>query len=396
MLNLEIIKKKYEKDMIHFRRDLHMHPELSLKEYKTTEKIKEKLRSRGIEIIDLGMETGVVGLLRGKKTDYTIALRGDIDALPIQEIRESSYKSTIDGIMHACGHDIHTATLMGAAMILADLKDQLNGNVLFIFQPAEEINKGAKLMVENGLLTDIKADLVFGLHNNPEIPWGKIAIKEKGLMASVDTIKIKIKGKGGHGAIPHATRDPIVAAASMITNLQSIVSRNVSPLESAVISIGTIHAGIANNVIPEDVELTGTVRSFSEEVRNLLAKRIREVLENIAKAHMVEVKLDYTFDLPAVFNSKDITQLAYEASVEIVGEENVVEPIPSMGGEDFAIFMEKVPGFFFWLGVGNEEKDMNHVWHSPMFDGDERSIMIGSTVMANMVLKGINYLSKER
>lgn len=392
MLKLNELKERYEEDLINFRRDLHMNPELSFKEYKTTEKIKERLRSMDIEIVDLGMETGVVGLLKGGRSGPTIALRGDIDALPIQEIKDSPYKSTVDGVMHACGHDFHTSVVIGAAMILAELRDKLNGNVLFLFQPAEEVNKGAKLMVENGLFTKVKADLIFGLHNNPEIPWGKIAIKENGLMASVDTIKIKVKGKGGHGAIPHATRDPIVAASAMITDLQSIVSRNISPLEPAVISIGTIHAGIANNVIPELVEMTGTVRSFSDEVRKLLAKRIREVLENVAKTYMVEVELDYTFDLPAVFNSRELTNLAYEASKEIVGSENIVDPIPSMGGEDFSIFMEKVPGFFFWLGVENKDKDMNYVWHNPKFDGDERSLIIGSTVMANMVLKAIDYL----
>lgn len=395
MLKLEELKEKYEEDIIRFRRDLHMNPELSFKEYKTTKAIKERLKSKDIEIIDLGIETGVVGLLRGGSDGPTIALRGDIDALPIQEMRETPYKSTIDGVMHACGHDFHTSSVMGAAMILADLRDEIEGNVLFVFQPAEEVNKGAKLMIEKGLFTDIKADLIFGLHNNPEIPWGKIAIKEKGLMAAVDTIKIKVKGKGGHGAIPNATRDPVVAASAMIMSLQSIVSRNVSPLEPAVISVGTIHAGIANNVIPELVEMTGTVRSFSKEIRNLLAKRIEEVLNEVAKTYMVEVELDYTFDLPAVFNSKEMTKLAYEASSEIVGEENIVDPTPSMGGEDFSLFMEKIPGFFFWIGVGNTEKDMNYVWHNPKFDGDERSIIIGSTVMANMVLRGIDYLSEK-
>lgn len=396
MLELEKLKEKYEEDIIAFRRELHMNPELSLKEYKTTENIKKRLKDKGIEIVDLGLETGVVGLLKGKKDGPTIALRGDIDALPIQEMRESPYKSTVDGAMHACGHDFHASSVMGAAMILADLKDKIEGNVLFIFQPAEEVNKGAKLMVEKGLLTDVKADLIFGLHNNPEIPWGKIAIKEKGLMAAVDTIKIKVKGKGGHGAIPNATRDPVVAASAMIMSLQSIVSRNVSPLEPGVISIGTVHAGTANNVISELVEMTGTVRSFSREVRELLAKRIKEVLEDVARAYMVEVELDYIFDLPAVFNSKEMTKLAYEASKEIVGEENIVDPIPSMGGEDFSIFAEKVPGFFFWLGVGNEKKDMNYVWHNPKFDGDERSIIIASTVMANMVFKGIEYVNKQK
>jgi len=396
MLNLEKLKKLYENEVIEFRRDLHMYPELSFKEYGTTKKIKEKLISLGIEIIDLGLETGVVGLLKGYEDGPTIALRGDIDALPIQELNDVPYKSKINGVMHACGHDFHTSSVIGAAIILSKIKDKLKGNVMFVFQPAEEINKGAKLMVEKGLFTNIKADLIFGLHNNPEIPWGKIAIKKGGLMAAVDTIRIKVKGKGGHGGIPNATRDPIIAASAMLMNLQTIVSRNVSPLDSAVISIGTFNSGTANNVISELVEMSGTVRSFKPEVREMLPKRIKEVLEYTAKAYMVDVELDYIFDLPAVFNDDELAKLAYDAAKEIVGEEGIVDPIPSMGGEDFSIFTEKIPGFFFWLGVGNKEKDMNYVWHNPKFDGDDRSIIIASVVMSNMVLRGISYIDEKK
>ena len=394
MLHLNELNKLYGDELIEFRRDLHMNPELSFKEFRTTKKIKDKLISLGIEIIDIGLETGVVGMLRGNEDGPTIALRGDIDALPIQELTNVPYKSRIDGVMHACGHDIHTTSVIGAAMILSSIKDELKGNVIFVFQPAEEINKGAKLMVEKGLFTDVKADLIFGLHNNPEIPWGKIAIKKGGLMAAVDTIRIKVKGKGGHGAIPHATRDPIIAASAMLMSLQTIVSRNVSPLDSAVISVGTFHSGTANNVIPELVEISGTVRSFDPEVRKMLPKRIRQVLESTAQAYMVDVEIEYIFDLPAVFNDNELTMLAYDAAKEIVGEEGIVDPIPSMGGEDFSIFTEKIPGFFFWLGVENKEKDMNYVWHNSRFDGDDRSIINASAVMSNMVLKGISYVNK--
>lgn len=396
MLKLEELNNLYGNELIEFRRDLHENPELSFKEFRTTEKIKDKLLSLGIEIIDIGLETGVIGLLKGNKEGSTIALRGDIDALPIQELNDVPYKSKIDGVMHACGHDIHTTSVIGAAMILSGMKDELNGNVMFVFQPAEEVNKGAKLMVAKGLFTDVKADLIFGMHNNPAIPWGKIAIKKGGLMASVDTIKIKIKGKGGHGGIPNATKDPIVAAAAAILNLQTIVSRNVSPLESAVISLGTLRAGTANNVIPEFVEITGTVRSFDPDVRNMLPERIKGVLDNTAKAYMTEAELDYIFDLPAVFNYPELTDLAYKAAEEVVGEEGIVDPIPSMGGEDFSIYEEKIPGFFFWLGVGNNEKGMNNVWHSPRFDGDDRAIINASAVMSNMVLKGIEYVNKKQ
>lgn len=396
MLDLKKIKEEFEEELIEFRRDLHMYPELSFKEFRTTEKIKEELKRLGIEIIDLGMETGVVGLLRGKEEGPTIALRGDIDALPIKELNDVPYKSRIDGVMHACGHDIHTTSVLGAAKILSSIKEQLKGNAMFVFQPAEEVNKGAKLMVEKGLFTRIKADMVFGLHNNPEIPWGKIAIKKGGLMAAVDTIRIKVKGKGGHGAIPNATRDPIVAASSMVMNLQTIVSRNVSPLDSAVISIGTFNSGDANNVIPELVEMSGTVRSFDPEIRQMLPKRIKDVLDYTAKAYMVDVELEYIFDLPAVYNSAEMAELAYKAAEEIVGKEGIVEPVPTMGGEDFSIYTEKIPGFFFWLGVGNKEKGMNYVWHNPRFNGDERAIIIAATVMSNMVLHGIEYVNRNK
>lgn len=397
LLDFEQIKEKYEEKLIDIRRDLHMYPELSFEEFETTKKIKEILLSLDIEIVDIGLETGLVGLLRGKEDGPTIGLRGDIDALPIQEIRESPYKSKVDGVMHACGHDIHTSSVLGAAYILSDMRYELKGNVLFIFEPAEELNKGAKLMVEKGIFDKVQTDLVFGLHNNPEMEWGKIGIKKGGLMAAVDTIRIRVKGKGGHGGIPNATRDPIVAASAMIMNLQTIVSRNVSPIDPAVISIGTFNSGTANNVISELVEMTGTVRSFDPDVRELLPKRIKEVLDYTAKAYMVEVELDYIFDLPAVFNDDELAELAYRATEEILGKEGIVDPIPSMGGEDFSIFTEKVPGFFFWLGVGNKEKDMNYVWHNPRFDGDDRAVVIASAVMSNMVLHGFDYvLGKKR
>ena len=396
MLNLDKMRELYEDELIEIRRDLHMNPELSFKEFNTTQKIKDKLTSLGVEIVDIGIPTGVIGLLRGAKEGPTIALRGDIDALPIFELNEVPYKSKVDGVMHACGHDIHTTSVLGAASILASMKDELEGNAMFIFQPAEEINRGARLMVEKGLFTKVKTDLVFGLHNNPEIPWGKIAIKRGGLMAAVDTLRIRVIGKGGHGGIPNATKDPIIAAGAMLVNLQTIVSRNVSPLDPAVISIGTIHSGTANNIISELVEMSGTVRSFRPEVRDLLEKRIKEMLNNTADAYDVKVEIDYIREQAAVTNSDEMTVLAYAAAEEIVGSEGIVDPTPSMGGEDFSIFMDEIPGFFFWLGVGNKEKDMNYVWHNPRFDGDERAMIYASTVMANMVLKGIEHINNKK
>ena len=386
---MEVLMEKYKDRLTEIRRDFHMYPELSFKEFRTTEKIKAILRDLDIDILDLGMETGVVGLIKGAENGPTIALRGDIDALPIQEENEVPYKSKIEGVMHACGHDIHITCLLGAAMILAELRHQLKGNVKLIFQPAEEINKGAKLLVEKGVMENPTVDAIFGLHNHPDIPAGKVGLKLGGLMAAVDTIRIEVNGVGGHGAIPNKTIDPILAASAIVMGLQSIVSRNVNPLEAAVVSIGTMNAGIANNVIPEKVVMTGTVRSFKKEIQEKLPELLRRNIENIAAAYGASAKLDYVFDLPAVFNEKEMYDLGKVVVSDICGESGMVDPTPSMGGEDFSIYMEKAPGYFYWLGVGNLEKNATRQWHNPKFDGDDKALIIGSAVLAQSAIDAI-------
>jgi len=385
MKKIKDLMEKYENEVIEIRHDLHMHPELSFKEFRTSEKIKEILKKLDIEIVDIGIETGVVGLLKGKEAGPTIALRGDIDALPIDEENDIDFKSVNEGVMHACGHDVHTTCVLGAAMILSEMRDELKGNVKFIFQPAEEINKGAKLMVGKDVMENPKVDAIFGLHNHPDVPAGKIGLK----LAAVDTIRIEVNGVGGHGAIPNKTIDPVVATAAIIMGLQSIVSRNISPLDSVVVSIGTLNAGIANNVIPEKVSMTGTVRSFDSETRKKLPELLNRTIQNIAASYGATAKLDYIFDLPAVFNEKDMYDIGKKAVGDICGEDGAVDPVPSMGGEDFSIFTEKTKGCFYWLGVGNPEKNCVHQWHNPRFNADDSALIIGSGVLAESVIKAM-------
>lgn len=389
MLGVKDFSQKYEDKLLEFFKDLHMNPELSFKEFRTTSKIKELLKSLDIEILDMGMETGVVGLLRGKYSGPTVALRGDIDALPIAEETDLDYKSKIDGVMHACGHDVHTTCLAGAAMILSELKDQLHGNIKFIFQIAEEKNEGAKMLVKAGVMDDV--DAIFGLHNHPDVPVGKVGVKLGGLMAAVDTIWIDIYGKGGHGGIPQRTIDPIVATSGVIQGIQSIVSRNISPIDSVVVSIGTINGGTANNVISEHTHMSGTVRTFDKEIRKNMPEILSKKVEGIAAGYGATGKVTYRYDLPAVINEKDMYDLACEAVEQTYGKDAIFDPIPTTGGEDFSIFTENKPGFFYWLGVGNKEKGYVNQWHNPRFVADTDSLLVGANVLAQ---SAINYMLK--
>ncbi len=379
-------------DIIGFRRKLHQDPEISFKEYRTTEMIRQILIQSGVEIVEWGGETGVVGLLKGALPGPVVALRADIDALPVQEENDCVYRSRNSGVMHACGHDIHTAGLLGAVILLAERRDRLAGAVKFIFQPAEEINAGAKLMLEKGVLDNPAVSVIFGLHNMPNIPCGQVCLKSGGLMAAVDTTFLTINGVGGHGAIPHRTHDPITGAAAIIQGLQTVVSRQVDPLDSAVISFGTIHGGDANNVIPEKVELTGTVRTFNPTLQAQMPGRMRSVIDGIAAAMQTEAKLVYRKDLPVVFNPPGLTEWCRGPLEKVFGPEGVIDFPPCMGGEDFACFQEQVPGVFLFLGVGNEAKGMVNQWHNPRFDADEDSLKYGAAALAQLAY---DYMEKQ-
>lgn len=396
METVKELMQTYEEKLIEIRRDLHRNPELSFKEFRTTKLIKDMLREMDIEVLELGNETGVVGLLKGAEDGPTIGLRGDIDALPITEENDIPFKSENEGVMHACGHDVHTTSLLGAAMILSKMRKEIKGRIKFIFQPAEEINEGAQLLIDKGVMEDPKIDAVFGLHNHPDIPKGQVGVKVGGLMAAVDTIRIRVRGVGGHGAIPNKTIDPILTSAAIIQGIQSVVSRNVSPQDSAVVSIGTLKAGEANNVIPEEVYMTGTVRTFNPELRVEMPKYLTRSIVHIAKAYGAEAELEYINHLPAVINDETMTELGRKAVITVCGPEGPVDPTPSMGGEDFALYMQNIPGCFFWLGVGNEEKGFVHQWHHPKFNADEGAIPIGAGILAQSALEGLTYFNQKK
>lgn len=367
------------------RRDIHKHPELSFQEHRTAGIVADILENAGIEVQRGVAGTGVVGILRGSSPGRSVALRADMDALPIEEKTNAEYASVHKGVMHACGHDVHTACLLGAALILSDIRNSLPGTIKFIFQPAEEINDGAKKMIEAGVLADPEFDTIFGLHTAPSIPAGKVGIKAGPLMAAVDTIRISVLGEGGHGAIPDRARDAIVAAAAVIQNLQTIVSRRISPFDQAVVSIGTLHGGEANNIIPDKVEMTGTVRTYSSETRSKMPGLLKNIITRTCSALETEGELEYLFNLPPLVNDTECAMIGKEAAITVFGPENVVEPASSTGGEDFAVFLEHVPGAFFFLGVGGK-----HEWHHPEFDVDEKCLPAGTAVLAQTAWDFLN------
>ena len=377
--------------MVDVRRDLHRNPELSFKEERTGGIVAAFLEEWGYRVRRVG-GTGVHGFLEGTPGAPVIAIRADMDALPVQENTGLEFASTCPGIMHACGHDIHAACALGAARMLAEAKKDgsFAGGVVMLFQPAEEINKGAEAILRDGALADPPAAMIFGLHNHPAYPARSVVLKEGPLMAAVDTLKVRILGVGSHGAIPHRSADPVVAAASVVMNLQTIVSRNVDPLEAAVISFGTVHGGVANNVIPEDVELTGTVRSFRPEVRDALHARIETVAASVATGLGCRAEVNIRRDLPAVTNDAISYACCFRAASDVVGAGGIIQATPSMGGEDFALYQNRIPGCLFWLGVGNEGIGAVHPWHSPKFVADESAIPVGAAVLAQSVVVATN------
>lgn len=365
------------------RRDFHRFPEESFEETRTAAKISGLLREWGYEVSAVG-KTGVKGVLRGVPGSKTIAIRADMDALPVTEETGLAFASAVPGMMHACGHDIHMTCALGAARMLAEAgkNDTLPGSVVMLFQPAEELNLGAAAIIRDGALADPKVDMIFGLHNHPSYPAGTVVVKEGPMMAAVDTLKIRITGRGSHGAIPHMSADPIVAAASVVMNLQTVVSRNTDPQDSAVLSFGTVRGGTADNVIPEIIEMTGTVRSFRPEVRDALHRRIGEIAYSTAAALGCGAEVGIRRDLPAVINDGASYSCCVRAARTAAGEDKIITATPSMGGEDFALFQELIPGCMFWLGVGNEAIGAVYPWHSPRFIADESALPVGAAALA--------------
>jgi len=378
------------------RRHLHENPELGFQEFKTAEFVRQRLEALGVEDIQTGIAvTGVTGLIRGTADGpgRNVLVRADMDALPIHEENEVDYKSQTDGVMHACGHDAHTSILLGLARVLTDRKDQFSGTVKVLFQPAEELPPGgAKAMVEAGVLNDPPIEAVFGLHMSQGDPVGTISVGSGPVMAAADAFKIVIQGRGGHAAYPSENIDPVVIGAQIVVALQSLVSRETDPMESAVLSTCIFNGGDAFNVIPDTVELAGTVRTFKPDVRDHMEKRIAEVASGIATAMQASAEVTYTRGYPATVNDEAMTDLAREAAIEVVGEENVIELAPKMGAEDFSYFLEQKPGSYFFVGSNNEDRGLVWGHHHPKFDIDEESLGAGLATMATSVLK---YLTRD-
>ncbi|MGB9813358.1 MAG: M20 metallopeptidase family protein [Thermovenabulum sp.] len=373
------------------RRDFHAHPELGFEEVRTSEIIAMTLEGLGLEVKTKIAKTGVVGLLDTGKPGPTVALRADMDALPVKDAKKVPYASTVDGVCHACGHDGHTAMLLGTAMILSAMKNDFTGKVKFIFQPCEEqLPGGAKPMVEAGVLENPKVDNIFGIHLWTNYSIGKVGLKAGPLMAAADSFVIEIIGKGGHGSAPHQTVDAVVVASQVISAFQTIVSRSVNPLEPAVVSVGTLQAGYGFNIIADTAKITGTVRTFSEETRALIQKRMEEILKGITQAYNADYRFDYIKGYPAVINNEKVTEYVRQIAAEVVGEENVLNAEPVMGGEDFAYYLQQVPGTFVFLGAKNEEKGIAFPHHHPEFDFDEDAMAIGIELMVRYVLNNKN------
>ncbi|MGQ9609825.1 MAG: M20 metallopeptidase family protein [bacterium] len=374
--------------LIEIREDFHKYPELSFQEKRTSMQIANILQNTGLDDVQTGIaETGVVGILYGKKPGKTIAFRADIDALPIQEENDVSYRSKNDGVMHACGHDAHITSVLGSAIILNDMKDTLCGNVKFIFQPAEEIFGGAEVMIKNDVLdSDPKVDAIVGMHVWPELDVGTIGIRSGAMMASADKFEIMIQSSGGHGALPHLTSDPIVSAAQIINSLQTITSRSIDPLEPIVVSVCRIEGGRAFNIIPREVRMEGTVRTLDEKVSNKTVERMKDIISGIEKAMRVECQFNYINGCPPLINHPDIVALIEKAGKIILGSDKVVEVKPAMGGEDFTYYTREVPGAMFCLGTRNEKLGFIPPVHRPTFDIDNEALVVGTSMLVQIAL----------
>ena len=378
------------------RRHLHEHPELGFQEVETARFVAERLRSLGVDDIRTGIaKTGVTGLIRGTAPQAgpakTVLLRADMDALPIEEENQVEYRSTAGGVMHACGHDGHTAMLLGVARLLLERRDRFAGAVKLLFQPAEELPPGgAQAMIAEGVLDDPKVDAAFGMHLAQEQPVGAIALRGGPAMAAADRFVVVVHGKGGHGARPQSTVDPIAVGAQIVTALQTLVSRETDPLAAAVVTVGAFRAGDAFNVIPDTAELRGTVRTFDPAVRDALEERIEAVVRGVAGAMRADVAFTYTRGYPPTVNHPAETALVREVATELFGPERVIESPQKMGAEDFSYFLEAVPGCFFFVGSRNPDKGLIWGHHHPRFDFDEEALGTGIEAMVATTLRYLN------
>ena len=381
--------KEIHQWIVEKRRAIHRHPELMYEEFETSRLVQNTLSELGIEYEKDIAVTGVVGLL-GNGEGPCIALRADMDALPIHEEADVEFRSEIDGKMHACGHDCHTAMLLGAARVLKDNEGEINGTIKLIFQPAEEGGAGGKMMRDQGVLEGPDVERIFGLHVSDKLPTGTLASKEGTLLAATSSIKILVSGDGGHAAMPHLTVDPVVTGSKIVVELQTLVSRELDPLESGVISITMANAGSATNVIPSSMELQGTIRSLTSDGITRLQQRVREVAEAIAMANRCIAEVTFPGnDFPPTVNDGECWELGRISAGEILGEECVSEMGSIMGGEDFSYYTQVIPGCFSFLGVGNPEIGAVYGVHHPKFKVDEDALSLGTAIHVNTAFKAL-------
>ncbi|MBE6048207.1 MAG: amidohydrolase [Clostridium sp.] len=373
-------------EIIRIRRDIHKHPELGFKEKRTSKVIKDFLDIEGIPYIETA-KTGVYAFIKGKKEgkNRVLALRADMDALPIEEKNDVPYKSLNKGKMHACGHDGHTAILLGVCKILNKYKNNFSGTVKLFFEPAEETIGGAPIMIEDGVLDNPSVDFVVGLHVNEEVDTGKIMIKSGSVNASSNPFKVKIIGKGGHGATPDVTSDPIVTTSLIITELQTLVSRESHPARPVVLTVGTIHAGTAPNVIPSETQISGIIRTVCEKDRHLIKKRFVELVTGIANSHNCEAQIEIQEGYPSLINNEKVVNRVKKAAQNIIVKENILEQLePSMGVESFAYFAKERPSAFYYLGTRNIVKKTNNPAHGSFFNIDEDALVIGAAIQCTV------------
>ena len=394
--NLLIEAENIKLEVIRLRRSFHMQPELSMEEVRTVEIVEKILKSLGIKTKRVA-GTGLVGLLEGNGPGKTVALRADMDALPLEDQKDVEYASQVSGKMHACGHDAHTASLLGAAMLLSKYKEHFSGNVKFLFQPAEENIGGALPMIKEGVMEDPKVDAVFGLHVAPEIESGKIGVHHGKFYAACDSIDVVIQGKECHGATPHNGIDAIVVGSQVVSALQSFVSRNVNPLDSVVVTIGKISGGHQRNIIADKLELSGTIRTLSPETREEARVRLPKLIQGVAESFGAQAEVQYILGLPCLINDNAMTDFVIQSATELLGKENVIEvKDANLGGEDFAYFLQEVPGSFYQLGVGNEIKGIIHPLHTCLFDIDEDALVIAVAMHAKIALDFLTNKTAEK
>jgi amidohydrolase len=377
------LAKQYAPEFIEVRHHLHAHPELSYHEFKTSKFVQQKLKEIGIPF-DIKATTGVIGMIEGKNPSAKIiALRADMDALPIKEENNITYKSLNEGVMHACGHDVHSAVLLGASKILNEVKNEFEGTVKLIFQPGEERNPGgASLLIEEGVLENPKPESIVALHVHPGLPVGKLSFRSGVVMASADEIFITVRGNGGHAAAPHTTADTILIASHLVVALQQVISRNRNPFSPSVLTISSFQGGYTTNVIPSEVKLMGTFRAMDEEWRFRAHDLIRKEAKGLVESMGAEIDLHIDVGYPVVLNNEKLNELAVQQAEIFMGKENIEETEMRMGAEDFGYYTQKIPGCFFRLGVMNKEKGITSGVHTPTFNIDESAIEIGMGMMA--------------